>query len=378
MKKQIILIASIVFLVAACQPQAEEGSLEAKQQELSEKQEELSKLKAEITALEDQIAEMDTTQPERQARVEIREIKPTKFEHFVKLTGTVTSKENIMISAETSGRVEAIPANEGQKVAQGTVLVRIENDAVANQLQEAKSAFELAETTFRKRDNLWQQNIGSEIEYLQAKNNFETAKSRYAQVQSQYNNTIIKATISGTVDNIVVKQGEFVNMGREIVRVVDLERVEIEAELSEEYLPAIHRGDSVKVEIPALGITRMSPVTFVSQVINPDNRSFKIKINLQNRDGRIKPNVLANLLIRDYQNEEALVVPSQCIKKDLKGDFVLVSSTEEGETVAKKRYVQRGKSFGDKTEIKGGLEAGDEVITVGYDQLNDGDPVAIQ
>ena len=224
----------------------------------------------------------------------------------------------------------------------------------------------------------WQQNIGSEIEYLQAKNNFETAKSRYAQVQSQYNNTIIKAPISGTVDNIVVKQGEFVNMGREIVRVVDLERVEIEAELSEEYLPAIHRGDSVKVEIPALGITRMSPVTFVSQVINPDNRSFKIKINLQNRDGRIKPNVLANLLIRDYQNEEALVVPSQCIKKDLKGDFVLVSSTEEGETVAKKRYVQRGKSFGDKTEIKGGLEAGDEVITVGYDQLNDGDPVAIQ
>ena len=144
MKKQIILIASIVFLVAACQPQAEEGSLEAKQQELSEKQEELSKLKAEITALEDQIAEMDTTQPERQARVEIREIKPTKFEHFVKLAGTVTSKENIMISAETSGRVEAIPANEGQKVAQGTVLVRIENDAVANQLQEAKSAFELA------------------------------------------------------------------------------------------------------------------------------------------------------------------------------------------------------------------------------------------
>ncbi|HAD97157.1 MAG TPA: hypothetical protein DCG19_07100 [Cryomorphaceae bacterium] len=378
MKKQIILIASIVFLVAACQPQAEEGSLEAKQQELSEKQEELSKLKAEITALEDQIAEMDTTQPERQARVEIREIKPAKFEHFVKLTGTVTSKENIMISAETSGRVEAIPANEGQKVAQGTVLVRIENDAVANQLQEAKSAFELAETTFRKRDNLWQQNIGSEIEYLQAKNNFETAKSRYAQVQSQYNNTIIKAPISGTVDNIVVKQGEFVNMGREIVRVVDLERVEIEAELSEEYLPAIHRGDSVKVEIPALGITRMSPVTFVSQVINPDNRSFKIKINLQNRDGRIKPNVLANLLIRDYQNEEALVVPSQCIKKDLKGDFVLVSSTEEGETVAKKRYIQRGKSFGDKTEIKGGLEAGDEVITVGYDQLNDGDPVAIQ
>lgn len=377
MKKQIIIVASLLVL-GACQPQAGEGSLEAKQQELKEKQQALGNLKAEINTLEEEIAALDTSRVDRHTAVEVREIQPKSFEHFVKLTGTVTSKENIMISAETSGRVEAIPANEGQRVGAGAILVRIENDVVANQLQEARSSFELAETTYRKRENLWDQNIGSEIEYLQAKNNYQTAKSRYAQIQNQYDNTVIKAPINGTVDNISVKQGEFVSMGTPIVRVVDLERVEIEAELSEEYLPAVRKGDSVKVEIPALGITRMSPVIFVSQVINPDNRSFKIKINLKNKDGRIKPNVLANLMIRDYKNEKALVVPSQCIKKDLKGDFVLVATEKGGEMVAAKHYIKRGKSFGDKTEIKEGLKGGDRVITVGYDQINEGEKITIQ
>ncbi|MGB0175704.1 MAG: efflux RND transporter periplasmic adaptor subunit [Owenweeksia sp.] len=377
MKTQIIAIVSIAFLVA-CQPQAEEGSLEAKQQELQEKQEELSQLKAEISALQDEIADLDTNNEERLAKVEVTTIQPQSFDHFVKLTGTVTSKENIMISAETSGRVKSIPTNEGQRVGRGTVLVRIDNDIVSNQLQEAKASFELAETTYQKRKNLWEQNIGSEIEYLQAKNNFETAKSRYAQLQNQYNNTIIKAPINGTVDNISVKEGEYVNMGAPIIRVVDLDRVEIEAELSEEYLPNVKRGDSVKVEIPALGITRKAPVSFVSQVINPDNRSFKIKINLPNKDGLIKPNVLANLMIRDYHSDEALVVPSSCIKKDLKGDFVLVTAEEGGETVVNKKYVTRGKSFGDVTEIKKGLQKDDRVITVGYNQVTAGEKIAIQ
>ncbi len=377
MKKPIIFIASILLL-AACQPKAEEGSLEAKKQTLQEKQTELNELKAEISAIQDEIAALDTTTEERLAKVEVTVIEPQSFDHFVKLTGTVTSKENIMISAETSGRVESIPAIEGQNVSRGTVLVRIDNDMISNQLQEAKASFELAEVTYQKRKNLWDQNIGSEIEYLQAKNNFETAKSRYAQLQNQFDNTIIRAPITGTVDDISVKEGEFVNMGTPIIRVVDLARVEIEAELSEEYLPNVKKGDSVKVAIPALGITRKAPVSFVSQVINPDNRSFKIKINLPNKDGRIKPNVLANLMIRDYHSDEALVVPSSSIKKDLKGDFVLVTTQEGGETFVSKSYVKRGKSFGDVTEIKKGLQKGDRVITVGYNQVTAGEKIAIQ
>ncbi len=374
MKKHLILLFSAVLLIS-CEQNPD--SLEGKQAMLEEKQKELAELQAAVNQLETEIAAMDTTATEAATPVETKSLSNETFEHYVKLTGTVTSKENIMISAETSGRVVAIPALEGQKVGRGTVLVRIENEAVSNQLQEAKSSFELAEVTFQKRKKLWDQKIGSEMEFLQAKNAFETTKSRYAQVQTQYNNTIIKAPINGVVDDISVKEGEFVGMGSPIVRVVDLEKVEIEAELSEQYLRAIKKGDSVKVEIPALGITRKAPVAFVSQVINPDNRSFKIKVNLENKDGQIKPNVLANLMIRDYRNDTALVVPSTSINKDLKGDFVYLAVSKDGDLVAQKRYVKKGSSFGASTEIKEGLKADDQVITIGYNQVNDGEKISL-
>lgn len=374
MKKQFILLFAAALLVS-CEPNPD--TLEGKQALLEEKQKELAEIQEAVNKLETEISEMDTTAEDAATTVEIKDLTTETFEHFVKLTGTVTSKENIMISAETSGRVEAIPAAEGQKVSRGTVLVRIENEAVANQLQEAKSSFELAEITFQKRKKLWDQKIGSEIEFLQAKNAFETTKSRYAQVQTQYNNTIIKAPINGVVDDISVKEGEFVGMGSPIVRVVDLEKVEIEAELSEQYLKSIQKGDSVTVQIPALGITRKAPVTFVSQVINPDNRSFKIKVNLQNKDGQIKPNVLANLMIRDYKNDTAIVVPSTSINKDLKGDFVYLAIAKEGGMIAQKRYIKKGSSFGPSTEIIEGLKAGDQVITIGYNQVNDGEAISL-
>lgn len=374
MKKHLILLLAAV-LVISCQQNPD--SLEGKKAMLEEKQKKLATLQEEVNLLEAEIAEMDTTATEEATSVEIKELSTETFEHFVKLTGTVSSKENIMISAETTGRVEAIPAVEGQKVSRGTVLVRIENEAVSNQLQEAKSSFELAEVTFQKRQKLWDQKIGSEIEYLQAKNAFETTKSRYAQIQTQYNNTVIKAPINGVVDDVAVKEGEFVSMGSPIVRVVDLEKVEIEAELSEQYLKAIKKGDSVKVEMPAIGITRMAPVTFVSQVINPDNRSFKIKVNLANKDGEIKPNVLANLMIRDYKNDSAIVVPSTSINKDLKGDFVYLAVQGSNGLTAEKRYVKKGSSFGATTEIKEGLKAGDKVITVGYNMVNDGEIISL-
>ncbi len=374
MKKQFIYLFAAA-LVISCEPNPE--TLEGKQALLAEKQKELAEIQETVNKLEAEIAELDTTATEAATPVEIKKLNTETFEHFVKLTGTVSSKENIMISAETSGRVEAIPADEGQKVGRGTVLVRIENEAVSNQLQEARSSYELAEITFQKRKKLWDQKIGSEIEYLQSKNSYETTKSRLAQIQNQYDNTIIKAPINGVVDDISVKEGEFVNMGSPIVRVVDLERVEIEAELSEEYLKSIKKGDSVKVEMPALGITRMAPVTFVSQVINPDNRSFKIKVNLQNKDGQIKPNVLANLMIRDYKNDTAMVVPSTSINKDLKGDFVYLAVPQDNGLVAQKRYVKKGRSFGASTEIKEGLKAGEQVITAGYNQVNDGESISL-
>ncbi len=370
MKKIRILV--LLLAVAACQ--SEPDSLEAKQKLLAEKQEQLKGLKDEIRDLKKEVAELDTTSvAEGGTPVRTLAVKPQPFSHFIQLTGTVTSKENIMISAEAGGRVEAVLVNEGENVRAGQLLVRLDNQGAKNELDAAKASYELAEITYQKRKKLWDQSIGSEIEFLQARNNFETSKSRYEQIKTQYQNAFITSPISGTVDDMLVNEGEFVTFGTQIVRVVDLDKVEIEAELSEEYLTHVRKGDSIKVTIPSLGVSTKSTISFVSQVVNPENRSFMIKVKLDNKKGIIKPNVLANIMVRDYSTDTALVVPSISISKDLKGDFVYVAAEENGEIVAAKRYVKRGKSFGAETEITSGLDNGARVIIAGFSDINEGE-----
>ncbi len=367
MKK--IAILSLTLLAFACGEDA--NSLEAKQALLEKKKSEVSALQGEIKSLKSEIAKMDTTTTKEVATyVEVTEAKTTNFKHYLELTGTITSKENIMVSAEANGRVIGVPGKEGQRVTKGTILVRLENEAISNQLAEAQSGYELAKTTWEKRKRLWEENkIGSEIEYLQAKNTFQGAKNRVGVLQTQYNNSNIKAPITGTVDDIQVNEGEFISTGTPVVRVVDLERVEIEAELSEEYLRDVKKGDTVLVKIPSLGIEQKERVEFVGQVINPANRSFTVKVAVDNKDKKIKPNVLANLMINDYENPEALTVQSIAIRRDLKGDFVFVAAGNDGNLTAEKRYVKTGKSFGNKTEILEGVSAGDKVVTAGFNQI---------
>lgn len=374
--KKISLLA-LVLATVACQNQ---DSLEAKKEELKEKQGQLAELQAEIKSLKEEISEKDTTaQPVAEyTPVKTKEVQPENFNHFVELTGTVDSRENILISAETNGRVVSVPSNEGEKVSRGQVLVRLDDQAVQSQFAEARAAFELAEKTYQKRSNLWEQNIGSEIEYLQAKNAYETTKSRLAQVRTQLENTVIKSPINGTVDDIMVNEGEFVSFGTPIIRVVDVDNVELEAELSEEYLPSIRKGDTAYINFPSLDIKTKAPISFVSQVINPENRSFKVKVAINNKNGRIKPNVLANMRLRDYAKDSAIVVPSKSISKDLKGNFVYTIQQENGELVARKKYITRGKVAGSETEIIKGLEPGDKVITTGYNQVNEGTAVEVR
>ncbi len=376
MKKLTIL--SLLFVAIACEQNPD--TLEGKKALLKEKQSEIGELQTEIKALKKEIAELDTAKTdEAPTLVELTKIKPAPFSHYVELTGTVSSEENIMVSAEASGRVVAIPAREGQRVGRGTTLVRLDNQTVSNQLAEAHSAYELAETTWNKRKKLWEEDkIGSEIEYLQAKSTYERAQNQYAVLQTQYSNSFIKAPINGTVDDIAVNEGEFVSAGSPIVRVVDLEKVEVEAEISEEYLPNVKKGDTVVVKIPALGIERKETVDFVGQVINPANRSFTVKVGLKNTDKLIKPNVLANLMIEDYFAPQAIVVPSIAIRRDLKGDFVFVAKKDGGSWVADKRYVKTGKAFNEKAEVIDGLNASDQVITGGFNQVSQGAAITNQ
>ena len=377
MKKLTALLS--IGLLVACNSEPNivrlKRSLESKEKDLTALQNEIDSLTAQIARLD---TSMGTGKVEKLVPVEVRDMTARNFEHFVRLSATVSSKENVLLSAESNGRVVSIEAKEGTRVRKGDVILRLESDFIVGQLQEAEAAFKLAETTYNRRARLWKDSIGSEIEYLSAETNYKAASNRLKQVQAQYDNTFVKAPVNGTVDGINVNEGEFVGAGVPVARVVDLSNLELETEISERYLKSVKKGDYVNVSIPALGLNQDEKIIFTSQYINPENRSFMIKVGLSNSNSLIKPNLLAELRFRDYQNPEALVVPSMAILKDLKGDYVYTVVDGEEGSLAKKKYIERGASFSDETEILGGLSAGDLVVVAGYNSINDGQIVDLQ
>lgn len=375
-KTPIIAAAGLLIMVASCNP----DPLQKARKELKEKKEALSALKVEIDTLQKRITRLDTTQETVKAPTKVlaKTLQTEHFKHFIEATGTVSNTENLMLSAKMPGEIMEIKVTEGDKVQKGQVLARIDNEALANQLGEAQAALNLAKTVFERRKKLWNKKIGSEIEYLQAKTNYETAQRRLAQLKANNNDTYIKSPIKGQVDAITANTGEFAATGAPIMRVINLDKPEVKVELSEKYLPHVASGDTVQVAIPAIGLRQNATVAFVSNYINPGNRSFGVELALENSDGRIKPNLLANVTFKDYQNKAALVVPSNAIQNDLEGEYVYVAKPQNGDTIAAKRRIKKGRTHQDKTEILGGLKPGERVVTSGFDQLSPRERITVQ
>jgi membrane fusion protein (multidrug efflux system) len=329
--KKVIYIISAISLFVACN---QEPTLESLKGNLSTAKVEMKALQSNIDSLEKRIAILDTNkvaEPAKLVPVQIQQMANENFEDFV-----------------------------------------------TNQLSEAKSGYKLAKTTFERRARLWKDSIGSEIEYLNAETNFFSSRDRLAQVEAQLENSMIIAPVSGVVDNINVNKGEFVGVGTPVVRIIDLNNLEIETDLSENYLKAIKKGDQVKVSIPALGLNQEEKIIFLSQYIKPENRSFTVKVALNNQSDLIKPNLLAELTFRDYQNDTAFVIPSISVKKDLKGNYVYTVVNTDGAEVVNKRYVSTGYSSSDKSEIISGLKAGENVIIAGFNEVSEGQKVSVQ
>ncbi|WP_421751204.1 efflux RND transporter periplasmic adaptor subunit [Croceimicrobium sp.] len=376
MKKLSILF--IFAILASCGQSPKD--LAALQASLKEKETAIKGLQTEIDSIQAQIERLDTTHVVEASLtpVEVRTMANQTFRHYVRLSATVSSKENVLLSAEGNGRVVSVNAEEGDRVSKGQTILRLESDFIEGQLKEAEAAYQLAKTTFERRENLWKDSIGSEIEYLNAKTNFQAAENRVKQARAQYEHTFVKAPVNGSLDVIRVNKGEFVGAGTPVARVVDLSNLELETDISESYLKAVKVGDSVEVSIPALGLKQGEKVIFASQYINPENRSFTIKVGLKNNNALIKPNLLAEIKLKDYENPNALVLPSMAIRKDLNGDYVYLIDKTEAKPIARKRYVQIGRSFGEDAEIIEGLTAGEQVIVVGANSVNEGQEVEIQ
>lgn len=369
--KRIATIITAAFFFAACSSTTVSDE-QSKRKELQEYKKQLTELQAKIAVLEN---ELTTTAPDERVKISVTALENQRFEHFIEVTGKVEADLDVNVSPESVGVIENVMVAEGDQVKKGQVLGKLNTDALARSMDEMKIQLELAETNFQRQKNLWDQNIGSEMQFLQAKTNKESLVKRIAGLKAQIKMSEITSPVDGVVDIVYQKEGEIGSPQVPFAKVLNISTVKIYADVSESYLTKVHQGDSVKINFPALGREMEARIRRIGNTIDPNNRTFRIRIDLRNPDGMIKPNLVSVIKIRDYISENALVIPSLFIKQDFKGDYIFIAENSSGEQRAAKVYVEPGMTNNNQTEITDGLEAGMKIISEGYSQITDGTPI---
>ena len=350
-----------------------ESLLRVKRTELSSQR---NALDADIKRLDVVIASLDKSA--NLPLVATYEVTPQEFNHFTSFQGTVKTMKNINVYPEMPGQLLEVLVVEGQKVEKDRVLARIDDGGLLAQLAQAKSQLLLAETVFNRQERLWSQNIGSEIQFLQAKTQFESAEKAVDALSLQAEKSVVRAPFDGTVDQIFKEPGTIVapGMGSELFRVVNIDEVYVEVDVPETHITSIGEGSKVRVNLPAIGEEIDARIARVSKVINPSNRSFTVEIPLENKSGFIRPNLMASVAINDYSNKSAIMIPQSVVSENAEGQqycFALEKSTEG--YIAKRLIIQTGKTSEDFIEVLDGVEKGALLITEGAKKVSDNQPV---
>ena len=311
--------------------------------------------------------------------VEVKTLAPEKFEHFFAVNGSVEAVEEAFISSQTSGQIKAIHVQEGRRVKRGVLLVSLNSDITRSAMAEVQNSLDLARTVFRKRQELWDKQIGSEIQYLEAKTSKESLENRLKSLEAQLDMAEIRAPFAGIVDTIYKKAGELAVPGLQLMQLVNLDKIRINAEVAETYLGRIHPGDRIEVGFPTYPDWSLeASISRISQVVSEKNRTVLVQAVLDNSRERMKPNMMVTLQLRDFFAPAALVVPGIVVKNDLSGTYLYKVERQAETTVARKQYVTTGLTEGNRTMIIGGLAAGEQVIVTGYNLVKNGMPVFIQ
>lgn len=372
--KRILFITIIAALLAGCSATPADNTA-LKVQQLQQYKKEFSELKLKIEAIEKELA---TEEKSDMVRVQVTELVPQHFERFIEVTGRVEAEEDVQVSPETAGVIEEVLVKEGQRVSKGQTLAVLNTETLKRALDELRIQHELAATTYNRQKNLWEQNIGSEMQLLQARSTMEAMEKRIESMQAQINLAVIKSPVSGTVETVFQKKGEIGSPQIPFARVINSANIRVYADVAESYLPKIKQGDKAVVFFPALGRETEATVYRISGSIDPANRTFSIRMNLSNNDGLIKPNLISTIRLRDYSAPDAIVVPNILIKEDFRGKYTYVAEDINGKLVARKVYVTPGISNNNRTEVIDGLQAGMKVISEGYVQATDGTILQIQ
>ncbi len=386
MKKTIYALATLMIIVAcggsgqqSIEALIAEGDLEslrAEKTKISGKQKELE---TNIKLLDSVIA--IKSGEENLPLVTTLVASPEKFNHFLELQGNVQTKQNVLIYPEMAGTLQRVYVKEGDKVRKGQLLATIDDGGVGSQLAQLKTQAALAQTTFERQKRLWEQKIGSEIQYLQAKSNYEATESAVNQAKSQLDKSTIRAPFSGIIDDVIKDQGTVVapGVGSEVFRIVNLSDMYVEVDVPENYLSGVQEGKEAKVFFPVLRDTVVSTIRQTGNFINPGNRAFRVEISVPNKEGHIKPNLTAKVSLNDYTNESAILIPQGIISENAEGQqYVYVAEKmAEDKATANRRIIETGLAQGRMVEVLSGVTEGELLIEEGARNIKEGQNVKI-
>lgn len=377
-----LLMAVLPMFLTACgdrRSEIDEDHPDAIRRQITEYRQEINELTVKVNELERSlIARGEQMARNVQTPVSVDTIRPGLFQNSFRASGTVEAVNAAVISPETSGHIRQINVSKGDPVSRGQIVARLSTDVLEGNVEEVKTSLRLAETVYERQKRLWAQEIGSEIQYLEARNNVESLRSRLATLQSQLEMSVLRSPIRGYVDETFIKEGELAMPGTPVMQIINLDELYISSDVSEAKLPYVTRGKMVTLRFPAFPEESMeTPIHRVGHVINPENRSFRMQLRIGNPDERFKPNMMANVSISTYAVEEAVVIPSMLIGFDTQGHYVYTARERNGIMVAHKTYIERGPDAEGQTKVKSGLVPGDILILRGHHRVSNGDPVRI-
>ncbi len=375
MTKKLLLFTALSVFLISCSDKETNTTIDTllASKNLTSIKAKRAELQAQITQIDAALATLETAKVE-EALVSVVTVKDTVFSHYLEVQGNVQTKENLIIYPQFSGILTSLNVTAGQRVSKGQVLGTIDDGGLSQQLAQVQSQLALAKTTFERQKRLWDQKIGSEIQYLQAQTNMVSQQKAVSQINAQLAKTKIIAPFSGVIDETLIERGQVVGPGQGLMRIVNLNNMYVSTSVPETYIGKLKTGTNVDVYLTSLNKTYTGRIRQVANNINPNNRTFSIEVSVPNKENLLRPNQVAKLKIVDYTSKNAVVVPTNVVQEDgEKNNFVYIVTNATTTTgVAKKVIVTVGQSSNNATEILSGLSANDIVVTEGVNTISDG------
>lgn len=366
--KKITLILLSILVLNSCKKEVKKAPLPKSIAGLKLEKTKQEKIKDSISGIiidiESKLSELDTLKSVY--KVNTYTIKPSHYEHYINIQGNTKTDKNVTIRPQASGLITKIYVKEGQRVSNRQLLLQIDDAVLRNSIFEVKNMLKLAQTSYDRQKRLWNQKIGSEMQYLQAKNNKENLQNKIATLYSQQRNYKVRAPFAGIIDDLIATKGDLASPQTPLVQIVNLSKMYVESDVSENFIMAIKKGSKAIVNFASIGEEVNAKISQVSNNISADNRSFKIRIDVRSKSGMIKPNLLADIKIKDFDVKDAIVIPTSLVQIDGDGNkFVFTITQKDNKTIVTKKLITTNSDFNGNSLITKGLTKEDVLINEG-------------